>query len=406
MLIPCTGKCTVCGTHDDGRWGRAGRRRGGAVIALEGEQRERLHVKLRRELGREVLQALEAPGTEDILLNPDASLWVKSTGRPPCRIGELGASQAASAIGTLAALSGEVVNARQPVLETELPIAEARFEGLLPPLVARPAFAIRCLPRSERTLEDYAREGIVTDGQRTLDAVLGADAAHGGGPIERFLRALPPAATQLQVLREAIRARLNILVVGATGAGKTSLVNVLLATVAAETPEDRVVIVEDTAELRCGAPNVVKLHLCETVSIRRALRVCLRLKPQRLVVGELRGPEALTLVKAWGTGHCGGLSTVHAGSAPGGLLRLEALALEAGGMRLPLVRPWIASAVQLVVAIAEDRSVLAGRRVQEIVLVRGLASGGRGYDLETLATPRRPERPHEPARAPAPPVHC
>ena len=354
-----------------------------SAIPIESEQRERLYVKLRRELGREVLEALESPGTEDILLNPDASLWVKSTGKAAQRIGVLGASQAASAIGTLAALNGEVVNARQPVLETELPIAEARFEGLMPPLVARPSFAIRCLPRIDRTLEDYAREGIVTDRQGTLDAAIADNDPPAALPrVERFRQALPAAPSQLAVLREAIRSRLNILVVGATGAGKTSLVNVLLSTVASDTPEDRVVIVEDTAELRCAAPNVVKLHLCETVSIRRALRVCLRLKPQRLVVGEVRGAEALTLVKAWGTGHCGGLSTVHAESALGGLLRLEALALETSGRRLSLGRPWIAAAVQLVVVIAEDRAVLAGRRVQEIALVHGLTPDGRGYALE------------------------
>ena len=357
------------------------------AIPIESEQRERLYVKLRRELGREVLEALESPGTEDILLNPDASLWVKSTGRAAQRIGVLGASQAASAIGTLAALNGEVVNARQPVLETELPIAEARFEGLMPPLVARPAFAIRCLPRIDRALEDYAREGIVTDRQGTLDALAAdTDSPVALPRVERFRGALPAAPSQLALLREAIRHRLNILGVGATGAGKTSLVNVLLSTVASDTPEDRVVIVEDTAELRCAAPNVVKLHLCETVSIRRALRVCLRLKPQRLVVGEVRGAEALTLVKAWGTGHCGGLSTVHAESALGGLLRLEALALEASRMRLALVRPWIAAAVQLVVVIAEDRTVLAGRRVQEIALVLGLTPDGRGYALEPFTS--------------------
>ena len=163
-----------------------------SAIPIESEQRERLYVKLRRELGREVLEALESPGTEDILLNPDASLWVKSTGKAAQRIGMLGASQAASAIGTLAALNGEVVNARQPVLETELPIAEARFEGLMPPLVARPSFAIRCLPRIDRTLEDYAREGIVTDRQGTLDAAVDSvvDAA---------------TAAEIPVTREALR---------------------------------------------------------------------------------------------------------------------------------------------------------------------------------------------------------
>src|ERR1700686_249168 len=133
------------------------------LAVIQDEQHQRLEVKLRRELGEQVLQLLDDDLTEDILLNPDGSLWVKQMGQGFSRIGEMPAAQAASALGTIAAWRGTVLNHEHPILETELPIDGSRFEGIVSPVVRRPVFAIRLRPRKIFTLEDYETGGILTE---------------------------------------------------------------------------------------------------------------------------------------------------------------------------------------------------------------------------------------------------
>src|SRR3974390_2240940 len=133
---------------------------------------------------------------------------------------------------------------------------------------------------------------------------------------------------QAELLCDAVSQRRNILVAGGTSTGKTTLVNALLAEVA--WTADRVVLIEDTRELQCNAPNFVALRTKEGVaSLSDLVRSSLRLRPDRISIGEVRGPEALELIKAWGTGHPGGIGTIHAGSAIGALRRLEQLIQEA-----------------------------------------------------------------------------
>src|ERR1039457_6290304 len=129
---------------------------------VQDEQHQRLEVKLRRELGDTVLRLLDDNLTEDIILNPDGSLWVKRMGHGFARIGEMPAAQAASALGTIAAWRGTVLNHEHPILETELPIDGSRFEGIVSPVVRRPVFAIRLRPRRIFSLNDYEADGILT----------------------------------------------------------------------------------------------------------------------------------------------------------------------------------------------------------------------------------------------------
>src|SRR5712692_9238081 len=133
-----------------------------ALAVVQDEQHQRLEVKLRRELGDQVLRLLDDNLTEDILLNPDGSLWVKQMGQGFSRIGEMPAAQAASALGTIAAWRGTVLNHERPILETELPIDGSRFEGIVSPVVRRPVFAIRLRPRKIFSLDEYEADGILT----------------------------------------------------------------------------------------------------------------------------------------------------------------------------------------------------------------------------------------------------
>jgi type IV secretion system protein VirB11 len=336
---------------------------------VQDEQHQRLEVKLRRELGDQVLRLLDDNLTEDILLNPDGSLWVKRVGHGFSRMGEMPAAQAASALGTIAAWRGTVLNHEHPILETELPIDGSRFEGIVSPVVRRPVFAIRLRPRKIFSLDDYEVDGILTDGTDPLNQLRRRDNFLDG------VRGLKHG----EVIRAAVLARTNILVVGSTGSGKTTLVNAILDSLARLTPQDRVISIEDTTELQCPVKNYLDLRAVGHVTMLECLRACMRLKPTRIVVGEVRGAEAHTLLKAWNTGHPGGAATVHANDALSGLIRLESLVAEATSAPQQTL---IAEAVDLVVFVDEESSVKAGRKVREVLLVTGYSNGN--YQVERV----------------------
>ncbi len=336
---------------------------------VQDEQHQRLEVKLRRELGDPILQLLDDHLTEDILLNPDGSLWVKQMGRGFSRIGDMPAAQAASALGTIAAWRGTVLNHERPILETELPIDGSRFEGIVSPVVRRPVFAIRLRPRKIFSLDDYEVDGILTDSNDPLNQLRRRD------DFLEHVRGLKHG----DVIRAAVRARKNILVVGSTGSGKTTLVNGILDSLAQLTPHDRVISIEDTTELQCSVKNYLDLRAVGSVTMLDCLRACMRLKPTRIVVGEVRGAEAHTLLKAWNTGHPGGAATVHANDALSGLIRLESLVAEATSAPQQTL---IAEAVDLVVFVDEESGVKAGRKVREVLLVTGYSNGN--YQVERV----------------------
>jgi type IV secretion system protein VirB11 len=333
------------------------------------EQQQRLEVKLRRELGDQILRLLDDNLAEDILLNPNGSLWVKRMGQGFSRIGEMAAAQAASALGTIAAWRGTVLNHERPILETELPLDGSRFEGIVSPVVRQPVFAIRLRPRKIFSLADYESDGIVTDGTDPLNQLRRRD---------DFLDGVH-GLKHGDVIRAAIRARKNILIVGSTGSGKTTLVNALLDSLSQLTPNDRVISIEDTTELQCPVENYLDLRAVGGVTMLDCLRACMRLKPTRIVVGEVRGAEAHTLLKAWNTGHPGGAATVHANDALSGLIRLESLVAEATSAPQQAL---IAEAVDLVVFVDEESAIKAGRKVREVLLVTGYSNGN--YQVERV----------------------
>ena len=267
---------------------------------LENEEyQRRLHSKITRELGREVMTALQDDAVIEVMLNTDGRLWCDRLGEGMSCIGEMSMPNALALLGTIADGLGTVITKQSPILEGELPLDGSRFEGLIPPVVARPTFTIRKKALLIYTLDDYVQQGIMS-------------------------------AKQKAQIQEAITARRNILVVGGTGSGKTTLTNAIIAEIVALTPEDRLVIMEDTAEIQCKADNAVILRTSIDMSMQQLLRATMRLRPDRIIVGEVRGAEALALLKSWNTGHPGGIATLHANSADSGLVRLEQLIAESG----------------------------------------------------------------------------
>jgi Flp pilus assembly CpaF family ATPase len=334
----------------------------GHLAVIQDEQHQRLDVKLRRELGDSILPLLADDRMEDVLLNPDSSLWMRRMGEGFLKFGHMPPAQAASALGTIAAWRGTVLNHDHPILETELPIDGSRFEGIVPPVVRHPIFAIRLRPRKIFTLGEYEAGGILTQRDDPLNRLRRRD------DFAASVRTLSHA----DIIRAAIGARKNILIVGSTGSGKTTLVNAILDALAQITPHDRVISIEDTTELQCAVKNYLDLRAVGTVTMLECLRACMRLKPTRIVVGEVRGAEAHTLLKAWNTGHPGGAATVHANDAMSGLIRLESLVAEATSSPQQAL---IAEAVDLVIFVDEEPELKAGRKIREVLLVTGYRDG-------------------------------
>ena len=294
---------------------------------------------LRTALGRVIVRHLEDPAVIEVMLNPDGRLWTDrlSEGLSDARE-RLSPADGERIIRLVAHHVGVEVHSGAPRVSAELPETGERFEGLLPPVVVAPTFAIRKPAIAVFTLEDYVAAGIMTPVQ--------AEALHTG-----------------------VATRANILVAGGTSTGKTTLTNALLAEVARTS--DRVILIEDTRELQCAAPNLVAMRTKEGVaSLSDLVRSSLRLRPDRIPIGEVRGPEALDLLKAWGTGHPGGIGTIHAGSAIGALRRLEQLIQEAV---VTVPRALIAETIDLIAVLAGRGSQ---RRLVELARVEGLGPDG------------------------------
>jgi P-type conjugative transfer ATPase TrbB len=315
------------------------------AAAEEAEQRRRQ--MLRTAFGPSIAAALADPTVLEVMVNPDGRLWIERavTGRRDS--GErIGAAEAERIVRMVAAHVRRDVTEHTPIVSAELPESGERFEGIMPPVAAAPCFAVRKPADVLYRLSDYIVGRVMS------------------------LR-------QAAVLALAVRDRKNILVVGGTSSGKTTLVNALLAEVAEL--DERVVILEDTRELKCAAADCLALRTKPGVaSLADLVRSTLRLRPDRIIVGEVRGPEALDMLKAWNTGHPGGITTVHANSARAGLTRLEQLVQEAV---ITVPRTLIVEAIDIVVFL---RGRGSQRHLESILELRGLGPGG-DYVLKPLA---------------------
>lgn len=314
-------------------------------MSAQHEAYQRQIEALRRAFGPKLMAHFHDKRVIEIMANPDGRVWIERAGEEMMCEGTITATQAMAIIGTAASLINESVNADHPILECELPnggseFGGARMEALVPPAVAAPAFAIRKKAEMVFTLDDYVARGIMSEGYR--DAIV-----------------------------SAVQRRQNILISGGTGTGKTTLANAVLDAIARHDPLSRIVVIEDTQELQSTAPNVVFLRTTINVDQTQLLRATMRLRPDRIVVGEVRDRSALALLKAWNTGHPGGVGTVHANDARAALVRIGQLIQEAG---VPPAPELIAEAIDLVVSIKRAPGN-PGRVVDEVVHVQRYEDG-------------------------------
>ena len=319
------------------------------LTGLAEEAQDRRRQMLRTAFGPVIAAALSDPAVLEVMVNPDGRLWIDRAAAGRADTGEIvGASEAERIIRLVAAHVHREVTDQEPIVSAELPGSGERFEGILPPVAPAPCFSIRKPAEVLFTLADYLTAGIM------------------------------PTA-QVETLGKAIRDRRNILVAGGTSSGKTTLVNALLAEVA--TANERVIILEDTRELRCAAADLVTLRTKPGVAtLADLVRSTLRLRPDRIIVGEVRGVEALDMLKAWNTGHPGGITTLHANSALLALYRLEQLIQEAV---VTVPRDLIASTIE-VIAFLDGRG--DKRKVTGVFELDGLDDDG-DYALKPLDRP-------------------
>lgn len=313
--------------------------------ATESERRELR--KLRADLGPIVLDALSDPKTVEVLLNADGRLWQERLGEPMREIGTMPAWQAEAVIRTVAAILKRVVTREIPWVEGQLPDG-SRFAGQIPPLVSAPVFSIRKRASAVFPLRQYVEDGIMTDAQR-------------------------------EVLRRAVHDHRNLLISGSTGTGKTTLVNSVIDEVVRQFPGQRLLILEDTDEIQCPAQNSQKYLTSPEVSMTQLVRLTMRMRPDRLLVGEVRGPEALDWLDACNTGHPGGVCTLHANNARAALSRLRMLVSRHPEHPKP-IEPLIAEVMPIVMHITRDPE--RGRVVREVLEVTGY--GPDGYQAQAL----------------------
>ena len=279
---------------------------------------------LKTAFGLKIMSLLHDDKVVEIMLNPD--------GRVHCeRIGEgkvitdivIAPEQSENILKLVASFKNQVANEENPEIAAELPFEGARFQGWLPPVVAQACFSIRRRAVAVFTLDQYVEQGALTH-------------------------------TQAQLLKSAMLDRKNIVIVGGTGSGKTTFANALLAQLSGA--DDRVLVIEDLPELQVKVQDLVTMTTTSSVSMKGLVKGSLRMRPDRIIIGEVRDGSALDLLKAWNTGHPGGVCTIHANSVESTPYRFEDLIQEAV---VTVPRTLILQAIDLIVFISRDK---AGKR--------------------------------------------
>lgn len=267
------------------------------------ESQHRLYEKLSRDLTQPIVSFLGDKDINEIMLNPDGKLWIDSAVKGQSCVGLLTKAQAFSIMNAIAGIHGFVVSQHCPRLEAELPyygvMKGERFTGQVPPVVSAPCFTIRKKSDIVFTLDDYVKTHRLTE-------------------------------SQANILCQLIQEQKNILICGGPGSGKTTVTNALIVEAVKSDENQRFLILEDLPELQCHAPNRVAMLTSDDVDMTGLLRAAMRMRPDRILIGEVRGKEALDMLKAWNTGCPGGICTVHANGAEEAIQRILDLTMEAG----------------------------------------------------------------------------
>jgi P-type conjugative transfer ATPase TrbB len=326
---------------------------------MDSTSRDRRRAMLRTAMGPHIAFALADARVVEVMVNPDGALRLDRLGEGRVDTGvRIDPDQVERIIRLVASHARAEIHGDRPIISAELPPhaegrAGERFEGVLPPVSLGPCFSIRKPAERLHTLDDYVADGIMS-------------------------------AQAADTLRAAVTQRFNILVAGGTSSGKTTLANALLAEMA--WVDARVILIEDTRELQSSLPDTVALRTRPGVtSMTDLVRSTMRLRPDRIIVGEVRGPEALDMLKAWNTGHPGGIATIHANSAVAALYRIEQLVQE---VVVAVPRHLIAEAIDIIVFIAGRGTA---RRIETIAQVHGLGPDGAYRLTDIVPVPKQGE---------------
>lgn len=287
-------------------------------------------------LGEEVVKYFSDDNVIEIMLNDDGKLWIDTFDGTKDTGVIIDNEKALNVAYLLASHIGAEINQDCPHLGGELPGTGFRFQIEIPPIVSNVSFNIRKKAIRVFSLNDYLKNEVITIRQK-------------------------------EIIEKAVAKRRNILVVGGTSSGKTTLCNAILKEIAKY--KNRVVLIEDVQELQCETENKVRMKTCKNTSIRDLIKITMRKTPERIIVGEIRDGAALDLLKAWNSGHPGGISTIHADDCLGGLEKLEQYIQEVSANPQSKL---IARAVDLVVVIAK---VEGQRKITQIVTVDGYKNG-------------------------------
>ena len=310
---------------------------------------ERQNELLSRVLGENFLKYLNDDTVIEIMLNTDNSLWIDRLGEGMSKVGTISSSQAIVAINTIASILNKKVNYDNPILEGEFPIDNSRFAGQIPPVVSNPTFAIRKKAKLIFNLENYVEKGIMTD-------------------------------KQMITIKDSIKNHDNIVIVGGTSSGKTTLTNACIDYMSSIADNERIIIIEDTGEIQCNAINSILFHTSINCSITDLLKTTLRMRPDRIIIGEVRDHTALDLLDAWSTGHAGGISTIHANNSKQALERIEGLVT-----RHPYapkdIKTIIANAVNLIINI---KKIGSERKIDEIIKIHSFNKKINEYEFDYI----------------------
>lgn len=305
---------------------------------------------LRFACGELILNALENPSVVEIMLNPDGKLWIEEYGKDQEHIGNIDEDKARLILSLVASGLDVTVTSLTPIIEGNFPLDGSRFEGTYPPIVTKPSFSIRKKANKIIPLSEYLSHGVITE-------------------------------KVIEIIKQAVLDKKNIIVAGGTSTGKTTFVNAVIDVFSELCPKDRLLIMEDTPELQSASENTVffRTNDLANITMQSLTKVCMRYAPKRILVGEVRDRAALELLKAWNTGHPGGIGTLHANSAEEALMRMEELTEEAGNGEK---RKLIGRAVDLIVFMEKTKDNL--RQLSKIIEVKEFNPKTQDYEINTV----------------------